>query len=167
MGPNTTPLAFLDAGRCITQSQSGNSSSSSNMAIENPLQRKRRSRPVFLDRTPAAAPKPGFVLEKRFDRTSQDDPKSKLPGRCIKFIFPIHDPWDCHRTADQLGPQTHHHPWPDRQSYGSPMECLGLLDWTVRCCSCRYTNYTYIAILQHGVPEDPLTSRSPGVPFVS
>ena len=45
-----------------------------------------------------------------------------LPFQRLSYIHFPDTPWDWHRTAAPLTPGT----TPDRQSYGSPMECLGL-----------------------------------------
>ena len=50
-------------------------------------------------------------------------PFSKVLEVGSRYIS-IHDPWDWNRTAAPDRAQVNH-PWPDRQSYGSPMECLG------------------------------------------
>ena len=68
-----------------------------------------------------------------------------------------HDPWDCHGTADQLSPLSNHS-WPDRQSYASPMECLGkvveaslsgLGDPWVATLTEAATRGAYIGLLSH------------------
>ena len=73
-------------------------------------------------KTPMPMPEPPLALHSS-RRPDRGMPPCPTPGHVRTQTRPV---WDCHRTAAPERPPWHH-PWPDRQSYGSPMEPLGVV----------------------------------------